>query len=323
MKERLLKYLVCPECRGDLSLLNPRYQNDEVWEGELKCSLCPAGYPVAEGIPRFIPAEMDSVVQRNVENFGAQWHLLDGRSEVNRREFLSYLDKVSPEFFKGKVILDGGCGMGKFMYYAAEWGAEDVIGVDLSNSVEVASRWTREMPNAHVIQADIYRLPLRECFDFIYSIGVLHHLPDPPAGFRSLTKLLNRGGTILAWVYGYEGNQLYIKLADPLRSITSRLPFWVNKLGAQLLAGILWIIIWAVYLPANHLGFKRLPMNDYFLYFYELGFPFFWGTVLDKMIPSISHHYRRDEFARWWENFVEVRLVQRNGNSWTGVGVKA
>jgi len=323
MKERLLKYLVCPECRGELTLLNPTRQGDEIWEAELNCASCQHAYKVVEGIPRFVPEALDSVVQRNVENFGAQWHLLDERSDVNRREFLSYLDKVSPDFFKGKLVLDAGCGMGKFLYYAAEWGAEDVIGVDLSNSVEVASRWTREMPNAHVIQADIYKLPLRDRFDFIYSIGVLHHLPDPPAGFRSLTKLLNRGGTILAWVYGYEGNQLYIKLADPLRWITCRLPFWVNKLGAKLLAGILWMIIWAVYLPANRLGFKRLPMNDYFLYFYELGFQFFRGTVLDKMIPSISHHYRRDEFARWWENFVDVRLVQRNGNSWTGVGVKA
>lgn len=323
MKERLLKYLACPECRGDLTLQNERVQNGEIWEGELTCVNAEHRYQIIEAIPRFVPAHLDEVVQRNVQNFGAQWHLLDERSEINRREFLSYLDKVGPDFFKGKVVLDAGCGMGKFLYYAAEWGAADVIGVDLSNSVEVAARWTRDMPNAHVIQGDIYNLPLRQSFDFIYSIGVLHHLPDPPAGFRSLTRFLTQGGTILAWVYGYEGNQLYIKLADPLRWLTCRLPFAINKLGAQVLAAILWVMIWILYLPANRLGFKRLPMNDYLLYFYELGFPFFWGTVLDKMIPSISHHYRRDEFARWWENFVDVRLVQRNGNSWIGVGVKA
>jgi SAM-dependent methyltransferase len=323
MKDRLLKYLVCPECRGALRLLDPVWEDEEIWQAELTCDRCQCRYPVSGGIPRFVPPAMDKVVKRNVENFGAQWQLLGQRSELNRREFLSYLDAVGPDFFTGKVVLDAGCGMGKFLYYAAQWGAADVIGVDLSNSVELASRWTRKMPNAHVIQGDLYRLPLREGFDFIYSIGVLHHLPDPEAGFRKLSKVLNRGGTLLAWVYGYEGNQLYIKFADPLRWLTCRLPLSLNKLGAQLLAGFLWTIIYAVYLPCNRIGLKRLPFNDYFLYFYELGFPFFWGTVLDKMIPSISHYYRRDEFAQWWTNFIQVRLVQRNGNSWTGVGVKA
>src|SRR5438067_240383 len=120
MKERLLQYLVCPECRGELSLINPQYQAGEIWEAELNCVACQHSYKVADGIPRFVPSIMDSVVQRNVENFGAQWHLLGERSELNRREFLSYLDKVSPDFFKGKLVLDAGCGMGKFLYYAAE-----------------------------------------------------------------------------------------------------------------------------------------------------------------------------------------------------------
>ena len=105
--------------------------------------------------------------------------------------------------------------MGKFLYYSGKWGAKDVIGIDLSHAVEVAFQWTHEMPNVHVVQADIYNLPLRKSFDFIYSIGVLHHLPNPEGGFRQLVPLLRPGGKILAWVYGYEGNELYIKFADP------------------------------------------------------------------------------------------------------------
>src|SRR5437660_786338 len=108
MKERLLQYLVCPECRGELSLLNPGYQDGEIWDAKLNC-VGQHIYPVSDGIPRFVPPAMDRVVQRNVENFGAQWHLLGERSELNRREFLSYLDKVSPDFFKGKLVLDAGC----------------------------------------------------------------------------------------------------------------------------------------------------------------------------------------------------------------------
>ena len=103
MKQRLLEYLICPECHNQLILTNPVHQNEEVWQGQLKCSACQAAYAISEGIPRFIPEAMDSVVQRNVENFGAQWHLLGERSDLNRREFLSYLDNISEDFFKDKV----------------------------------------------------------------------------------------------------------------------------------------------------------------------------------------------------------------------------
>src|SRR5262249_33072470 len=156
---------------------------------------------------------------------------------------------VNQDFFKGRLVLDAGCGMGKFLYYAGQWGAKDVIGVDLSPSVELAFRWTREMPNTHVIQGDIYRLPLHKGFDFVYSIGVLHHLPDPEGGFHQLVRHLRRGGKILSWVYGREGNQLYIRLGDPLRRFTCHLPLGINKVIAQVLAGILWVIIHAIYLP--------------------------------------------------------------------------
>jgi len=41
-----------------------------------------------------------------------------------------------------------------------------------------------------------------ETFDFIYSIGVLHHTPDTRAAFLRLVPLLKPGGTIAIWVYG-------------------------------------------------------------------------------------------------------------------------
>lgn len=325
MKERLLDYLCCPDCRAGLRLEAARHEQGEIWEGELVCTACGRTFPVTNGIPRFIPAHLDEVVQKNVSNFGDQWHLMKDRSEINRREFTSYLETIPPDFFKDKLVLDAGCGMGKFLYYAASWGARDAIGVDLSKSVEVAFQWTREMPNAHVVQGDIYNLPLRDGFDFIYSIGVLHHLPDPEGGFHKLVPLLRRGGKVLAWVYGYEGNELYIKLADPLRRVTSRLPLAVNKLGAQTLAAILWGLIHAVYVPAERAGFRRLPFHEYFLYFRELGFTIFWGTVLDKMTPAISYYYRREEFEEWFSKagLKSAHITQRNGNSWRGESIKA
>ena len=62
--------------------------------------------------------------------------------------------------------------------YAVSAFARDIVAVDLSEAVDLAFAATRGIENAHVIQADIYHLPLRAVFDYAFSVGVLHHLPD-------------------------------------------------------------------------------------------------------------------------------------------------
>jgi SAM-dependent methyltransferase len=67
------------------------------------------------------------------------------------------------------------------------------------------------------VQADIYQLPFAQSFDYAFSIGVLHHLPDPRGGFRSLASKVKPGGHISAWVYGAENNEWITRFVDPLR----------------------------------------------------------------------------------------------------------
>ena len=108
-------------------------------------------------------------------------------TDADRREFLDWIRPLEPADFEGRVVLDAGCGKGRHIFLAAKFKARTVVGVDLSNAVEAAYRNTRELPNVHVIQADIYHLPFAQPFDLAYSIGVLHHLPDPKAGFLALS----------------------------------------------------------------------------------------------------------------------------------------
>src|SRR5258706_13173018 len=78
--------------------------------------------------------------------------------------------------------------------------------------------------NAHVIQAHIYPLPLRAVFDYAFSLGVLHHLPDPRAGFKALAAKVKPGGHISAWIYGAENNGWIVRFVNPVREyVTSRM----------------------------------------------------------------------------------------------------
>ena len=79
--------------------------------------------------------------------------------------------------------------------------------MDLSDAVETAFAATRALENVHIVQADIYHLPFPRIFDYAFSVGVLHHLPDPLRGFKSLASKVKQGGHLSAWVYGAENNE--------------------------------------------------------------------------------------------------------------------
>ena len=322
MKPALLDFLVCPGCGGALQCTPSREHGGEVEEGTLGCVPCRAQFPVRAGIPRMLPAGLSVPEQATARAFETQWKMLAKLSSAFRDEFRSYLQPLAPGDLQGLSVLDAGCGMGKFSYAAAEAGAGLVIAVDLSAAVEVAHAHLRAWPNAHVVQASIYHLPFRPgTFDLVFSIGVLHHLPDPELGFGRLVPLARPRGRLLVWLYAVEGNERFIRLLDPWRSrLFSRLPSSANRVVATLIALPLWLLIRGVYVPLAARGrAPRLPYAEYFLYFSRLGFRTFWGTVYDKLVPPIAYYVSRDTIRRWLANagLTELALRHRNANSWT------
>jgi SAM-dependent methyltransferase len=117
-------------------------------------------------------------------------------------------------------VLDVGCGMGRFAEVATRWGAH-VVGIDLSLASEVAARNLADR-NATVFQADVFKLPFApESFDYIYSIGVLHHTPNCEQAFKVLPGLLKPGGRIAVWLYS-SYNPWY-RMSDVYRKVTRRM----------------------------------------------------------------------------------------------------
>ena len=74
----------------------------------------------------------------------------------------------------GRRVLDAGCGNGRFTRACAALGPRRVIGIDPSHSVFAARANTAGLPNATVLQGDIYRLPFPPAhFDHVFCIGVI------------------------------------------------------------------------------------------------------------------------------------------------------
>ncbi len=222
MKKELLELLVCPDCASDLELHAEIETNGEVESGRLTCANGHA-FPIKGFIPRFIGSD------DYAEAFAVEWTTFR-KVPLDSVTGLDYLDKQLRSFLdfpierlEGKLVLDAGAGLGRFSEIALNHGGH-VVSVDLTRAIDVAYENLHSRGNIHFIQADIFRLPFRpETFDFVYSWGVIHHTPDPPAAFRKLPPLVKPGGKLMVFVYA-SYNKAYRSVTEFYRRFTTRLP---------------------------------------------------------------------------------------------------
>ena len=201
--------LHCPDCHVSLARRSDSYL----------CPSCGRSFPEVRGIVRFVDES------NYADSFGYQWGRFErtqldraGRS-LSEEDFIRKVH-VGPQDFKGKLVLDVGCGMGRFAEVATRWGAH-VVGVDLSAAVEVA---TKNLADRDFVgfQADVFSLPfLPGTFDCIYSMGVLHHTPDCEKAVKTLAQYLKPGGMLAVWLYS--GYNKWYRFSDQYRKLTHRM----------------------------------------------------------------------------------------------------
>jgi len=361
VKTRLLDFLCCPECRHEELKLSTyktetTQEGQRIVEGVICCGSCGSRFPVINGIPRMLPASLrryltlfhrdfferhpdfvledaggppDDRVAKTLEGYSYQHvELNDRRREIERwrNTFLSSIP-VGPDFFKGKVGADIGCGGGRHLYWAHEFGAE-VVGVDLTQGVEVASAISTECVRSHLVQGDIYHLPFRNgVFDFAYGIGVFHFLPDPHEGFRRVLPSLKQGGKIFIWVYGLSGMRLWYRLSHMtwLREIAPRLPRWGQYLISMLLVSLLELVIWmpcrvVAILPGGDSIVARVPLGDS----YRRSFRAKIRSVFNRLHPPVVHYHSAEELESWFKDagLKNTSVLNRDGRGWIASGVK-
>jgi uncharacterized protein YbaR (Trm112 family) len=328
MKEKLLDLLACPTCGGDILLAYAsKYEEKEIIEGVLSCRKCDREYKVVRGVPRFADlSRIEEDKAETAENFGWQWTHFTQEDVKYPQQFLGWLQPVTPDFFQGKLVLEGGCGKGRHTKLAAEWGAKEIVGIDLGDGVESAFALTRHLPNAHIVQCDIFRLPLRKVFDYAFSVGVLHHTPDPKKAFLSLASKVHKEGHISAWVYGAENNEWITRYVNPIREgFTSRISQPLLYQLSKLPTLSLFLGTKLIYRPANTIAkplARRLFYNDYMNHLADFGWREQHNIVFDHLVAPTAFYISREEFASWWKEIgaEDAEIVWHNRNSWCGFG---
>lgn len=315
MKESLLEHLACPACLGDLRIAWSSVVEGEIAAGFLRCG-CGLGWPIEAGVPNFVSASDRADVIQTASGFARNWDafnevILDNE-DLNDELFRDWIAPFDPEGFRDRIVLEPGCGMGRWLRVAAKYGPRTLIGVDYSEVAYTAHRNTREIPNVHVVRADIRRLPLKRRIEIEYCLGVVHHTPDPALTFDVLVDALAPGGQINCWVYGAEGNGWITRFVDPVRvHVTSKLPHQALAVLSQALA----LALYGAAAIASQT--PSLPYGEYLRYLRRYPFRYMSHIVYDHLVPEIAHYIPRAELESWaHRRGMEFSISSRNGNSW-------
>lgn len=291
MKLSALLIFVCPKCHGALQAHATREEADEILDGILNCLGCSASYAIRAGVPRFVGEGSYA------SSFGRQWNFFrtvqldsQNRSSISHDTFTETTNWRADDL-RDQLVLDAGVGAGRFAECATALGAT-VVGVDLTHAVDAAYQNIGRLPNVHLAQADIFALPFRPAtFDRAYSIGVLHHTPDPESAFKCVATAVKPGGALAIYVYSRHGSGH--RSSDLWRHVTTKLPAPV--MFALSTAAIPLYYVYSVPGVGRVLRWV-LPIS------LHRDWRWRWLDTFDWYTPTYQFKYLYPEIFRWFES---------------------
>lgn len=263
--------------------------------------------------------------ETSVDDFSTQW------SNYTEHEgyFVSpeLLDDVLAPFItledlRDRHVAEVGCGNGRFIKLMAPV-ASQVTAIEPCDGIHNARKLLSDHDNVRFVHSEIYDVPAQEPpvrdLDYIFSIGVIHHVARPLDALKVMHGCLKEGGRCGIWVYGKEGNELYLATFGRLRSLTMKMPHpALHALSTGLTPALVAYIAACRRIPA-------LPMSDYMkrvLGRFDL--ETLRLTIYDQLNPKIAFYWTRDEVEQLMRDagFKDIELNHRHGYSWTAVGTK-
>lgn len=210
MKPSLIQHLRCPVTGLPLSLHSPQTADGEIVSGVLEAE--GREYPIVGGVPQLLVREKFAPGQSDTrESFSEKWKRAPEYREKTRGHYVQwYLDRYGfrseaglEKFLSGfSTILDAGTGHGRDSELYARHSNATVFGIDLSDGIYNAYRDLGSIPNLHLAQADLTRLPFpKDFFDFVACDQVIHHTPNTRESFHALVSHVKPGGHIAIYTY--------------------------------------------------------------------------------------------------------------------------
>ncbi len=247
-----------------------------------------------------------------VDSFGEEWERFQEFSPTEIQEIgEQYFDVVPKGFLrKESKCLDVGCGTGRWATFLAPL-VGTLEAIDPSRAALVAARNLDKYTNVRVTQASIETLPFADdSFDFVYSLGVLHHTPDPERSLAAISKKVKRGGGILIYLYyALDGRPLWFKaifsIVNLMRLAISKMPNFLKRFICDFLAASIYLPLATLARVAEKLGVpKRVVEKIPLSYYRDRSLYIMRNDSLDRFGTSLEIRFSKNQI---------VDMLKRNG----------
>ncbi len=300
MHPQFLELLHCPITGGELTLrVDCKNDLGAVIAGTLR-GPDGHGYPIVRGVPRFVaperylPTEANSWRRGSIHQRGPS--LEPGDAQVWKR-----ITGANPSQVRGRMILDFGCGVGRFTRVIRSQGGL-AVGIDGTDAVDSARRNFADDVNVLLVQGDLFHPPFRPgIFDGGFSIGALHHTADPATAVSALTELIRPNGWVSCCVLP-RGDLVESSIIRKLRQWHFALR---QRFGYRVATGYAYLAAYAVASVARRIRHRGLDRQidsmkrNWVSTLY--GQSVRWNVLdaLDAIQPEIVSTHTTEEVSQW------------------------
>lgn len=244
--------------------------------------------------------------------FGKEWEQFGEVLPAHGEEFQRYFDIVDLSGLIDYRVCDLGCGSGRWSVFLSPHCKELVL-IDFSDAIFVARRNLTQNRNALFFMGDLTKLPFRKDFaDFLYCLGVLHHLPTP--ALDEVRTLAKYAPTLLVYLYyALDNRPAYFRVL--LRAVTA-----CRRLTARMRNRVLRNVITlsgsvAIYAPLILLGHALRPLGlsgkvPLYETYHAKPFRRIQQDVYDRFFTAIEQRHTRAEILTLADAFSSVTISE-------------
>ena len=259
--------------------------------------------------------------QESSRDFGKQF-LRDSKIDDYWGSLEMLQDIVNPfdlGEIKNKIVMEVGVGSGRILNNLIKFSPKIVYALEPSEAIMVAKKNNQNQKNKiDYLNIKAEDLKIKNQLDYVFSLGVIHHIPNYKLACSNIYKSLKPGGKFIVWVYGFEGNETYILIFNNLRRITRVLPDTLLRIFCNFLNLLCYIYILLC-------RFINLPMKKYMLkIFNKCSYQKRNYIIFDQLNPSYSKYFKKSEVNELLKEsgFVDIKLYHRHNYSWLAIAEK-
>ena len=256
----------------------------------------------------FNSGKEDNLDQATVDSFGEEWTKFSFFTEEEIESIGDeYFDIVPNEAYgEDKIALDMGCGSGRWSLYASKK-FSFIEAIDPSDAVLVAQRQSKGR-NIRVSKAAVDQIPFAdESFDFVFSLGVLHHIPDTSKALESMSKKLKRRGFLLLYLYYSLDNRgmvykMIFSLVNLVRKLISILPSRLKRFACDLIALVIYVPLILTSTLLQKIGLKSIGKKIPLSYYVGKSWNVIRNDALDRFGTPLEQRFSRQEINNMLED---------------------